>query len=351
MRHPLVEEDLAAIARGVGPGLERLRGKTILLTGGTGFVGTWILETIAWLNETQEFGSTVHVPTRSPDHLCRRRPHLGGRRDIRMVCGDVRTFRYPHDTCSFVIHAAASSLRRPSVHDSREIANTIVDGTRHVLDLAAREHVESFLFVSSGAVYGPQPPQIERVPEDYTGAPDLASASSAYGEAKRYAEMMCTLYREADGVPVRVARPFALTGPYQDLVGGFALTDFIRCCLRSEGIRIEGDGTPVRSFCYAADLTTALLKILLDAEPGSVFNVGSECEISISELARLIVNVTGSSVPITIEGAHVAGRRADRYVPDTSRLQQRLGFRPRYELTETLRRTIAWNRHHMGENA
>lgn len=351
MRQRLVEDDLLQVVRAVGSTLDRLRGKHILLTGGTGFVGTWILETIAWLNETKGFGSTVHLPTRSPDLFCRRAPHLTGRQDIRLVCGDVRTFEHPDETCSFVIHAAASSLRRPSVHDSREIANTIVDGTRHVLELAARKPVESFLFVSSGAVYGTQPPEMERVNEDYAGAPDISSSGSTYGEAKRFAELMCTLYREADGVPVRVARPFGLTGPYQDLDGGFALTDFIRCGLRSEEIRIEGDGTPVRSFCYAADLTIALLKILLEAEPGSVFNVGSECEISISELASRIVNVMGASVPITIQETQMAGRRAPRYVPDTSRLQQRLGFRPRYELTETLRRTIAWNRHHIGEYA
>lgn len=338
------------IARGVGPGLERLRGKTILLTGGTGFVGTWLVEAIAWLNETRRFKSTVYIPTRSPHSFLRRVPHLGGRDDIRLELGDVCTFEYPDDSCHFVIHAAASSHRRPSGQDSLAIANTIIDGTRHVLDLALPRHVESFLFVSSGAVYGTQPPRLERVPEDYCGAPDLTSPGSAYGEAKRCAEMMCTLYREVHALPTRVARPFSLAGPYLNLDGSFALTDFIRCCVRSEEVCIRGDGTPVRTYCYAADLATALLKILLDARSGSVFNVGSEFEVSIADLADRIVSLTGSQVPIRVSGTEMAARGLERYVPDTSRLRQDLGFRPAYDLARTLQRTVAWSRDNIGQD-
>jgi UDP-glucuronate decarboxylase len=341
---------LAVIAGAVGPGLERLRGKTVLLTGGTGFIGTWLLETLSWLNDHSHFGVRVYVPTRSPSGFIGRLPQLA-RRDIVLLHGDVRSFVYPNAACDFVIHAAAPADPRAPLLDGLGVASTIADGTRHVLDLADRLRVESCLFVSSGAVYGTQPPDLLRLREDYLGAPDIGAVGSAYSESKRYAESLCAMFRHARGVPVRVARPFTFAGPYQDLNGAFAVTDFIRCCLSGEPIRIRGDGTAVRSFCYAADLVVALLKILLDGEPGSVFNVGAESEVSIAELAHRVSLLLGSSAPIIIEGVSTVGRLPARYVPDTTQLRERLNFGLRYDLSETLARSVRWARDTFAEAA
>lgn len=345
-----MEQDLAQVVQAVGFSLDRLRGKCLLITGGTGFIGTWLLETVSWLNDQRNLAVRVYVPTRSPEQFIRRATHLA-RPDIVLLRGDVRSFNYPDESCDFIIHAAAPGDPRVWLRNPREVAETIVDGTRHVLDLAVRKQVESFLFVSSGAVYGTQPPDLARIPEGYAGGPEIGTHRSAYGEAKRYAETLCAIYLEDRRVPIRVARPFTFAGPYQEVEGAFAVTEFIRCCLRREPIRIKGDGTAVRTYCYAADLAAALWKILLASEAGRVFNVGSEFEICVADLAHRVSVLGDSPVPTVVEGARVPGRLPSRYVPDTSRLRYQLDFELRYELPEVLERTIRWTRSMLEANA
>jgi dTDP-glucose 4,6-dehydratase len=210
--------------------------------------------------------------------------------------------------------------------------------------LAAHKKVESFLFVSSGAVYGTQPPDLERISEDYAGGPNIADPGSAYGEAKRYAEILCTLYHQNSGVAVRIARPFTFVGPYQDLNAGFAVTDFIRDALQGLPLHIQGDGTAIRSYYYASDLAAALWRVLLDGLVGRAYNVGSDEPISILELARKIILILGTPTEIIVNGEPVPDKRPHRYVPDISRGVSELGLPAGIGLEEALRRTLDWMR-------
>jgi dTDP-glucose 4,6-dehydratase len=343
VRHPIIEQDIAQVAQTVGPSLERLRGKRLLITGGTGFIGIWLLETIAWLNDQWDQPCRIYLPTRSPERFIRKVPHLV-RADIVLLSGDVRAFEYPDDRCDMIIHAAAPADPHALDHDPLSVASIIVDGTRRALDLAAQKRVESFLLVSSGAVYGSQPPELERMPEDYMGAPDLANPRSAYGEAKRYAEVLCALYREKFGVPIRIARPFTFVGPYQDIDAGFAVTDFLKEGLQGLPLHIRGDGTTIRSYCYASDLTIALWKVLLEAPTGRAYNVGSEEPISILELAYRVAAVLDHSIEISVARTPIQGRLPARYVPDTSRGKAELGLTIRVDLHVALMRTLSWMR-------
>jgi len=160
VRHPIIQQDIEQVAKTVGTSLDRLRGKRLLITGGTGFIGTWLLETISWLNDRWDHPCRVYVPTRSPETFIRKVPHLV-RADIVLLPGNVRAFEYPDDRCDMIIHAAAPADPYTLDRDPLGVATTIVDGMRRVLELAAHKQVESFLFVSSGAVYGLQPPELE----------------------------------------------------------------------------------------------------------------------------------------------------------------------------------------------
>ena len=343
VRHPIIEQDIAQVAQTVGPSLERLRGKRLLITGGTGFIGIWLLETITWLNDQWDQPCRIYVPTRSPERFSRKVPHLV-RADIVLLSGDVRAFEYPDDRCDMIIHAAAPADPHTLDRDPLGVASIIVDGTRRALDLAAQKRVESFLLVSSGAVYGSQPPELERVPEDYMGGPDLANPRSAYGEAKRYAEVLCALYCEKFGIPIRIARPFTFIGPYQDLEAGFAVTDFLKAGLQGLPLRIRGDGTTIRSYCYASDLMVALWKILLTAPVGRAYNVGSEEPISIFELAHKVAAVLDGPIEISVASAPAQSRQPSRYVPDVSRGKAELSLTVEVDLQEALIRTLSWMR-------
>jgi len=342
LTHPIVQEDIESIFRIVGKDLNRLQGKRVLITGGTGFIGTWLLETISWLNRDCTQPYKVYVPTRNPEAFARKAPHLASNPEIVLLPGDITDFEYPDDGCNFIIHAAASAEPRALIHDSLGVAETIIRGTRRVLELARQKHIEGFLFVSSGAVYGVQPPDLERIPEDYLGAPDVTNIRSAYGEAKRYAEMFCTLYHQRYGLPIHIARPFTFVGPYQDLNAGFAITDFIRDGLQGGPLTIEGDGTTVRSYCYAADLTAMLWKILLQSPVCRVYNVGSDESISILELANKVMAFFDSSVEVIVMSKPNMKSKPARYVPDINRGRSELGINVYTDIDKAIERTLAW---------
>jgi len=189
-----------------------------------------------------------------------------------------------------------------------------------------------------------QPPDLERIPEDYLGAPDVTNIGSAYGEAKRYGEMLCTLYRQRYGFPLHIARPFTFVGPYQDLNSGFAITDFIRDSLQGGPLTIQGDGTTVRSYSYAADMTVMLWKILLQSPGGRVYNVGSDESISILELAKKVISFLDTPVKVEMAVTSKPNMKSKpaRYVPDINRGRSELGINVYTDIDNAIQRTLSW---------
>ena len=322
--------------------LQPLRGTSLLLTGGTGFIGTWLLEILAYCNDRCAQPCRVVIPTRNKQAFADKAPHLAQRADFIFINGDVRTFRFPDMPCDFVIHAAAPADRTLVGTEPLQVVETIVSGTRHSLELAVRKAAKRLLFVSSGAVYGTQPPNCARLPEIYRGAPDLSTPLAAYAEAKRLAEVTCAIYRQQFHLSTCIARPFTLIGPYQPLDLGFAITDFIRDGLQGHPIRITGDGSAVRSYCYGADAAYWLLCLLLEGQSGAAYNVGSDEAISILALAQKVeahLQLYGIHSSIEMAGAASA---ASRYVPDVSRAQTELNLARRFDLDQALNHTLAW---------
>ena len=340
----VVRDDVKEIVRLAGKEFARLNGKTLLITGGTGFIGSYLIESLAYVNDhVLSNPCQVFVLTRNPAVVSARFPYLATREDFVLVEGDVRTVQPPSVPWHFVIHAAAPSDTRLFLRDPVGTMETIVDGTKAVLRAAARATPEAVLFVSSGAVYGYQPSALARLSEDYSGGPDLGNPRSCYAEAKRCAELLCRVFQAEGGLPVSIARLFTIVGPYQDLNSTSAVLDFIRQSSEGETITIRDDATAVRSYCYIADAVTALWKILLGCQPGEVLNVGSDLEaVSFRELAARISRCLGKPLKVVVEGKPALGIVSHRYVPDVARLYQRTGFRPETTLDEALRRTITW---------
>ena len=317
-----------------------LRGQRLFITGGTGFFGCWLLESFLWANDALDLGASVVVLTRRPHVFAQKAPHLAGHPALQLHQGDVRTFAYPEGEFDAVIHAA-TDVERPG--DDLSLFDSIVTGTRRTLEFARNAGAKRFLLTSSGAVYGRQPADLGHLSEEYAGAPDPASRRSAYGEGKRAAEMLCALHAEDGRLEPTIARCFAFVGPYLPLDVHFAAGNFIRDGLAGGPIRIAGDGTPYRSYLYAADLAIWLWTILLRGQPLRPYNVGSDAALSIAELAALVARLFGPAMAVEVARAPVPGAMPERYVPAVGRAQVELGLRQTVPVIEALRRTIVWH--------
>jgi dTDP-glucose 4,6-dehydratase len=197
--------------------------------------------------------------------------------------------------------------------------------------------------VSSGAVYGSQPPSLSHIPETYSGAPDPCLPENAYGEGKRASEALCAAYAEHTGLECAIARPFAFVGPHLALDQGFAIGDFIRSALAAEPCSIRGDETAMRSYLYAADLAVWLWTILTRGKPLTPYNVGSDQAISIRALAEEVTSVLSPSLPVPIARSPQPGASRPQYVPDVKRCAKELGLRQTVSLRDAIRRTAEWH--------
>jgi dTDP-glucose 4,6-dehydratase len=340
--------DLDHVVEHLLPDLEEIRGARIFITGGTGFIGCWILESFAWANDRLGLGAEALVLTRSLEAFQKKAPHLASRPDIRFHVGDARDFEFPSGQFSHVIHAATEASAKLNEQDPVRMLDTIVTGTARALGFSARCGAKKFLFTSSGAVYGKQPADLMQVSEQYLGGPDVLLPESAYGEGKRVGELTCLLRGRHHNIEMKMARCFAFVGPYLPLDAHFAIGNFIRDAMAGGPIIVKGDGTPYRSYLYAADLAIWLWRILLQGRDGRAYNVGSPKGVTIAETAAAVSRALPGNVPVTIAQKPASGQSPARYVPDISRAEHELGLHDWIGLEEGIRRTAQWHQKFTG---
>jgi nucleoside-diphosphate-sugar epimerase len=336
-------QDLDHVLDCTRPLWDDLRGRRVFFTGGTGFVGAWLLATFAWANAELGLGAQATVLSRDPERFAGWAPQLAADPSIAVLRGDVRSFAFPDGRFDHIVHAASQEPTSPDASGSVDRFEADVAGTRHVLEFARQAHASRLLFTSSGAVYGPQPPELERVTEEYRGAPDALDPHSAYAQAKRVSEFLCAALAADTGIACVVARCFAFVGPLLPLDREYASGNFIRDAMRGGPIEIRGDGTPYRSYLYAADLAVWLWTALFSGRSCRPYNVGSGDALTILDLARTVAAVAAPDATVTVGATAPAGRPAARYVPSVERARDELGLTVRIDLEDALRRTIAWH--------
>jgi dTDP-glucose 4,6-dehydratase len=285
---------------------DELRGERLFITGGTGFIGSWLLDTFEYINDRLNLNASVVALTRGQRE---NRPGITFHR------GDVRDFEYPEGTFPFIIHGAVESSTDTWADGQFTV---IAKGTQHVLDMAERAGTDKLLFLSSGIAY---------------------AGDSPYASGKRVAEILCDY---AD-IPVTIARLYCFLGPYQPLDSHFAIGNFIRDGMAGGPIRVKGDGTPQRSYLYAADLAIWLWTLLFCGAPGQLYNVGSEEVVTIAELAQQVAAAFTPEVKVEIEKQAVPWKLAERYVPASTAGADHLGLRQWVGLDDAIKRTIRWH--------
>ncbi len=341
---PLAPADVDHVLHYTADAFASMRGARLFLTGGTGFFGHWILESLLHANRELSLDVHVTVLTRDAASFRARAPHIADNAAITLLEGDVRSFPFPAEQHTHVIHAATDSGGKQAERPAYELAEAILEGTRRTLRFAVATGAQRLLFTSTGAVYGRSTP-LPHVPETYRGAPDPLLLHSSYDEAKRMAEHLCVAYSQGTALECVIARPFAFVGAHLPLDAHFAIGNFIGSAIAGAPIVIRGDGTPRRSYLYAADLATWLWHLLLRAPANRAYNVGSPEGLTIAELARLTAGTLrpGAGLPVEIHGTPDASAPLNSYVPDVRRAATELGLQVTVSLEEAIRRTAAWH--------
>jgi dTDP-glucose 4,6-dehydratase len=347
----LPDEDLAHILHHTRELWEQLRGQRLFITGGTGFFGMWLLESFCYANDKLNLGARASVLTRSAESFRRKAPQLADAPAIAIVEGDVKTFAFPAGEFSHVIHAATEMNPLPRMLDPLEMFEGNIRGTRRVIDFCKAAGVRKLLFTSSGAAYGSQPSEMTHVPETFNGAPAATDLNSAYGQSKRACEFLCAAFAREPHIDVTITRCFAFAGAHLPLDLNFAIGNFVRDALNGGPIRIGGDGTPWRSYLYAADLAIWLWTILFRGQSARTYNVGSDVGITIADLAHLVAKIVNPTCEVIIAQEPDPKKPVARYVPSTARARAELGLDVSVDLHDAIRRMADWNRGSAGEVA
>lgn len=311
-----------------------LSGRRIFVTGGTGFIGKTLLDHFAESAATQVGRFDVCVLSRDPQAFLAACPQYAGHDWLRFSTGDLLSLAPAGEHYTDMIHAAADTHGVDGATWTRQI----VDGTRVALDFALSSGVQRFLLMSSGAVYGSQPAHVERLGEDFSGAPSTSSMAGVYGQAKRVAEQLCTVYHHEHGLETVVARCFAVVSEHMPFNGPYAIGNFIRDALRGKSIHISGDPRTVRSYLYGKDVAHWITTMLLKGLPGHSYNLGSDQPVTLHRLAEMTSRYLTDGKPIEVASSPDAIKPASLYVPCIDKAAT-LGLRVTTPLDEAIRLT------------
>jgi nucleoside-diphosphate-sugar epimerase len=324
--------------------LKPLANGRLFISGGTGFLGTWLLELIAILNAQHQFNTQVTVFSRSAPDFARRHKHLGRCREFRFLEGDIRYLTDLPRDINYVIHAAALTDRRLFASNPTAVGEVNAIGTIRLLRaVSLLEDLQQFVLISSGLVYGPQALNLERIGEDYSSGFPANNANAIYAESKRFAESMATTFISEAKLPLVIVRPFAFVGPYQSLELPWAVTDFMRDSLAGRSIKIMGDGSTVRTLMYASDYAYWTLAALARGQARSTYNIGSPHPIDLLSLARMITQHFPSP-PEILTRVGQSEHQPTRLVPCVDKAQQELGVEVTVPLPEAVQKAITWHR-------
>jgi len=310
----------------------------IFITGGTGFFGRALLR--YWTEgDNQNYPEVACILTRNPQKFLVEYPEFNNISWLSFHSGDIcypQTFP-KNDRYTHILHAATDSTVGLQL-SPLERYHQIAEGTKNLLEYASMNEIQRFLLTSSGGIYGPQPDDMEKIPETYSGELSTLNAQNAYSMGKRTAEHLCALYRDRYGIDFVIARCFAFVGCDLPMDAHFAIGNFIRDAFREERITVNGDGSPIRSYMDQLDLAIWLSKLLEYGEPGEVYNVGSDIPISIYDLAYLVRDSLAPSKSVHVQGNLKLNGQRNRYIPSIDKATNSLGLRLNISLAESLRK-------------
>jgi len=356
----VVENDLNYICENLAEEFPNLSGKRLLITGGAGFLGHYLVQSALQWNRRAKGAPPIRLTVY--DSYVRGIPawlqRLRQDENLKLVQHDMtQPLPAGMDDFAYIIHAA--SIASPTYYRRYpiETMDANVNGLRALLEHAreqARRNcpVEGFLFFSSSEIYGDPAADSIPTPETYRGNVSCTGPRACYDEAKRYGETLCVNFAQHVGIPVKVARPFNNYGPGLKITDRRVLPDFARDVLAGRDLVMFSDGSPKRTFCYVADAVVGYYKILVKGRSGEAYNIGvEEPEISVRELAEMVVAQARELFEYAGKVVRQPSRDQDylldnpnRRCPVIAKARGELGYNPTVSFEEGLRRSLLWYR-------
>lgn len=353
----IVREDLDYICDKARSEFEQLSNKRLLLTGGGGFLGYYLAQSVVhWnaLHPGKRIDLTVY------DNFIRGVPkwltQLGQDKGLTLVQHNVAaSLPAAMPDFDYIIHAASIASPMHYRMYPIETMDTNVNGLRLLLDYCRNQQQRSkpiagMLFFSTSEIYGDPTPEAIPTPETYRGNVSCTGPRAAYDESKRYGETLCANFVRQYDLPIKTARPFNNYGPGLRLSDRRALPDFARDILAGRDIVLYSDGSPTRTFCYVTDAVVGYYKILVRGTAGEAYNIGVEKpEISITELAQRVVSTArdifgygGRVIHQTSSDKDYLVDNPNRRCPIIVKAQTELDYQPTVTLDEGVRRSLIW---------
>lgn len=316
--------------------VEKLKNKSILITGANGLIGSYIVNFLQYLNNEENFNIKILAMSRSKEKLEKR---FGQNCGIKIVEQDLNESIKEEIQCDFIIHAASNAHPRAFSQDPVGTMKTNLFGTTNLLEVAVKNNAK-FLYISSGEIYGNNTDHY--FTENDLGTVDTKISRSCYPESKRAAETLCMAYNSQYGIDVNVARLCYVYGGTITDTNSRADAQFLRNAINGEDIVMKSEGLQRRTYCYVADAVSAILTILLRGKSPEVYNVANpNSVVSVKEYAQTLADVSGVhlkfELPDMIE-AKGYSKPADSIL-DSSKLQN-LNWKAYYNIEQGLDRTF-----------
>lgn len=354
----VINTDLNYICENLREELPMLSGKRLLIAGGAGFLGYYLVQTVLHWNKINADKAPINLVVY--DNFMRGVPDwlqaLKGNVNLSVEKYDVID-PLPADMGDFqyIIHAA--TIASPIYYRLHpiETMDANIYGLRHFLDYSLQQKekgapLEGFLFYSTSEIYGDPTPENIPTPEEYRGNVSCTGPRACYDESKRYGETLCVNFARQHELPIRIARPFNNYGPGLKITDRRALPDFARNVLSGEDIVMLSDGAPTRTFCYVADAIVGYYKILIRGRDGESYNIGlDKPEISVKELAERVITMArdlfayqGGLVFKTSDDKEYLTDNPNRRCPVIAKAEDHLNYSPGIQLDEGLKRSLLW---------
>ena len=344
MQRDIIDEDLEYIINS-NVKWEKFKCKTILITGANGLLPAYLVYTLLHLNDKMSINCKVIGLVRNIDKATAKFSKYLNRDDFKIIVNDICTVKNIDNKIDFIFHAASQASPIYYNRDPVGTINANVIGTNNMLKIARENKVESFLYFSSGEVYGELNENNDLIEEWDFGYLDPTNIRSCYAESKRLGETMCVSWADQFKVPAKIVRPFHTYGPGINFNDGRVFGDFVADLVSNRDIIIKSDGRDKRSFCYIADATIAFFLILLEGKNKEAYNVGNINGVaSIYELAETLVNIfPEKKLKVIIDeskkSVHYLKSQIKSAIPSIDKIGS-LGWNPKYSIEEGFKRTI-----------